>query len=423
MKKKALRAYTLLELMMGIFLVFCAAGYLLGTYAFGARASLSTDRFTAAVNLGQAKMEELQNCPSAHLLTEQKGKFPYPHQDYYWHIKVSAFSKDFSLLTVRTGQNGAPLCTLRRLINTASYTSIDAHIYDSETIFTDNSSKLPFAKVSFWEPFATTPKTVGAAVNWPTGAICGHPGLGIVWASHSQQPKIMQMLFNAEGKNIACKTIEVPANNQGYRAHIIDLAADKMGNFLFCADSANRALWVLDDSGSSGGDYSWKDGLCLVSKQKPIQDLRGIACDQYGSTIWLCEGAPRRLRQFYWGKMPKEGVQEKINSFSGWGEIVDVPFSGAGRLQSVAVNSWGSAVYTIDNSFVYTLIFQENGDCGIWQQIPMSEALRKAQPRALWIDPGNSRLYINTLAGGQWAAAPSIDGTLKSSSFSRINWR
>lgn len=56
MKKKALRAYTLLELMMGIFLVFCAAGYLLGTYAFGARASLSTDRFTAAVNLGQAKM-------------------------------------------------------------------------------------------------------------------------------------------------------------------------------------------------------------------------------------------------------------------------------------------------------------------------------------------------------------------------------
>ena len=53
----------------------------------------------------------------------------------------------------------------------------------------------------------------------------------------------------------------------------------------------------------------------------------------------------------------------------------------------------------------------------------MSEALRKAQPRALWIDPGNSRLYINTLAGGQWAAAPSIDGTLKSSSFSRINWR
>ena len=406
---------------MGIFLVFCAAGYLLGTYAFGAKASLNTDRFTVAVNLGQAKMEELQKCSPASLPTEQKGKFARPYQDYYWYAQISPFSQDFSLLTVRTGQNGAPLCTLRRLINTDTLASIDAHTYDSETVFTDKALKLPFAKVSFWEPLATAPKTTGAAVNWSTGAICGHPGQGIVWASHAREPKILQMLFNAEGKNIACNTIEVPTNSQGYKAHIIDVAADKMGNFLFCADSANRALWVLDDSNNSGA-YSWKNGQCLISKQKPIQDLRGIACDQYGSTVWLCEVTPRRLRQFYWGTLPK-GVQEKINSFSGWGESVVVPFSGAGRLHSVAANIWGSAIYTIDNSFVYTLIFQENSGCGTWQQIPLPESLRKAKPRALWVDPGNSWLYINTLTGGQWAAAPSIDGTLKSSSFSQINWR
>ena len=422
MKRQALRAYTLLELMMGIFLVFCAAGYLLGTYAFGAKASLNTDRFTTAVNLGQAKMEELQNRPPISLPAEQKGKFASPHQDYYWHAQVSTFSQDFSLMTVRTGQNGAPLCTLRRLVNNIVPVSIDAHVYDSEAVFTDSRfNKFPFVKVSFWDPSAVIPKTLGIAATWPTGALCGHPGQGVVWLSHNRQPQILQVLFNAEGKNIACKAIEVPTNKQGYKAHIIDLAADTMGNFLFCADSANRALWVLDDSDSSGS-YSWKNGLCLTSKQKPLKDLRSIACDQYGSTVWLCEGAPRRVRQFYWGSLPK-GTKEKINSFSGWGEAIVVPFPGAGRLHSVAVNSWGSAIYTMDNGFIYSLIFQENSGQGSWQQIAMPEQLCKAQPRALWIDPGNSRLYINTLTGKQWVASPSVDGTLKSGSFSQINWR
>lgn len=421
MIKKGLRAYTLLELMMGIFLVFCVAGYLLGTYAFGAKASLSTDRFTTAVNLGQAKMEELQNSPLALLPIEQKGMFSTPYRDYYWTAQISAFSDDFSLLTVRTGQRNAPLCTLRRLINTAASTSIDAHIYDSEAVFTDGCFKSPFAKVSFWDPLAVAQKTFGAASNWSTGAVCGYPGQGIVWLSHSRQSKLLRLTFNAEGKNTACQTIEIPQISQGYRAHIIDIASDKMGCFLFCADSANRALWVLDDS-SIDGTYSWKNGLCLTSKQKPIKDVRGIACDQYGSTVWLCEGAPRRLRQFYWGSLPK-AVQEKINTLSGWGETLEIPFSGAGALHSVAVNSWGSVIYTMDNSFIYTLLFQENGSKGYWQQITMPEQLCKARPRALWIDPGNSRLYINTLTGGQWVAAPSADGTLKSGCFSQMNWR
>ncbi len=421
MIRKTLRAYTLLELMMGIFLVFCAAGYLLGTYAFGTKANLSTDRFTAAVNLGQAKMEELQNRPPSSLPAEQKGTFPAPHQEYYWKAQISAFSNDFSLLTVYTGHNKAPLCTLRRLINTEVPISLDAHIYDSEAVFTDSRFKKPFAKVSFWETLATTQPASGVASSWPTGAISGHPGQGIVWLAHQREPQVLQMVFDASGKNIACQAIELPPNQQGYRAHIVDLAADKMGSFLFCADSANRALWVLDDSDASGV-YSWKNGLCLTSKQKPIKDLRAVACDQYGSSVWLCEGFSRRLRQFYWGNLP-QAVSEKINSFSGWGEIVEVPFSGAGPLHSVAVNSWGSAIYTMDNSFVYALIFQENGSKGTWQQISMPEPLCQAQPRALWIDPGNSRLYINTLLGGQWAATPSPEGLLSSASFSKMDWR
>ena len=421
MRRKVQLAYTLLELMFGMFLLFCAAGYLLGTYAFGAKASLSTDRFTTAINLGQAKMEELQSRPPSSLLAIQKGTFSKPYQNYYWTAQASAFSEDFVLLTVRTGQRNAPLCTLRRLLNSEARTSIDAHMYDSEVVFCGSGSKPPFSMVSFWKPTSFVQKFSSLPSDWNTGAICGFPGQGLVWLSHYRKPQLLQLIFDEEGKNNSCKVINIPKPSQGYEANIVDIASDKMGNFLFCADSANRALWVLDDS-SNRGTYSWKNGQCLVSKQNPIKDLCGVDCEQYGSSVWLCEGGARRLRQFFWGNLP-QAAKEKIHAYAAWGETFAVPFSGVGKLNSVAVNSWGSAIYTMDNSFIYTLIFQENGGKGQWLQTAMPERLRQERPRALWIDPGNSRLYINTLAGNKWVATPSADGTLKAGSFNRQSWR
>lgn len=421
MRRKVLFAYTLLELMMGIFLVFCAAGYLLGTYAFGSKASLSTDRFTTAINLGQAKMEELQSRPPSSLLSLQKGTFPIPHQDYYWTAQTSNFSDDFILLTVRTGQKNAPLCTLRRLLNNGEQASIDAHLYDSEVVFTDNNLKSPFSMASFWQPAGAAQKISGLPSDWHTGAICGHPGQGLVWLSHNRRPQLAQLTFNDKSKNDACKIINIPKPSRGYEVNIVDIATDKMGNFLFCADSANRALWVLDDSNGKG-TYSWKNGQCLISQKKPINDLCGVDCEQYGSSVWLCEGRPRRLRQFFWGNLP-QAAKEKLHSYAAWGDTFEVPFSGIGNLHSVAVNSWGSVIYTMDNCFIYTLIFQENDGKGRWLKTAMPERLRQERPRALWIDPGNSRLYINTLAGKKWVAIPSIDGILKAGCFSQQNWR
>ncbi|MGM9998408.1 MAG: hypothetical protein ACI38Q_03280 [Candidatus Bruticola sp.] len=421
MKRQGQFAYTLIELMVGLFLIFSAASCLFSTYAFGTKANLGTDRFTTAINLGQAKMEELQSRPYTSLPDRQQGKFAQPYQNYSWSADLSDFSEDFALLTLYTGYNGAPLCTLRRLLAKDCPSSISAHIYDSEASFTDRTFSSPFGKYNFWLTRSVEQKLVGSFPKGEMGAMCGYPAQGIVWLAYLRQPKLCRLIFDGDGNHIGTKLVNVPKLTYGYEADIVDMAADQMGCFVFCADRANQSVWVLDDS-QNQGQVSWSNGRCLTSRLNPLKDLRSIACDQYGTSAWICEGQPRRLRQFYWGSLPKS-FEEKINNYAAWGSCFEVPFSGSGRLHSVAVNSWGSAVYTIDNNFLYGLLFQECSGLGQWSKTPMPSELCRSAPRALWVDPGSSIIYINTLYGGQWAAKPLTDGSLSPSCFSKLSWR
>ncbi|MGM9992235.1 MAG: hypothetical protein ACI376_05225 [Candidatus Bruticola sp.] len=421
MKRQRQFAYTLIELLMGLFLIFAAASCLFSTYAFGSRANLGTDRFTTAINLGQAKMEELQNRPWASLSARMQGKFSAPYQDYSWSVEVSEFSQDFALLTLYTGHKGAPLCTLRRLLGKDRLASISAHTYASEVAFTDRNFSTPFGKYNLWLPSSCEQELFGNLPKDDIGAVCGYPAQGIVWLAYLRLPKLCRLIFDSEGKHIGTKNIAIPKLTYEYEANIVDIASDQMGCFVFCADRANQSIWVLDDS-QNQAQSSWNNGMCLTSRSNPIQDLRSITCDQYGTSVWICEGSLRRLRQFYWGSLPQK-IEEKINNYAAWGSCFKVPFSGAGRLHSVAVNSWGSAVYTIDNKFMYGLIFQECSGAGQWIKAAMPEELCRSGPRALWVDPGSSIIYINTLYGGQWLARPSADGSISPSCFSKISWR
>ena len=417
MLRRLKSAYTLLEMMISLGIVFCAAAFLFSLYAFGARSRLSTDNYTTAVFLAQAKMDELHNIGVDKLAAVQQGQFAKPHDNFTWQAELTSFNRDFCLITLRVWCKQYPHCTLRRLGSQSNSASVAAHCYDSEVTTNGAASSACFSLRSYWNN-ALLGQSVGKlGKNWRTSIHWGYPGSGLVWLVDNSAHQIARLTFNRGGQNLTADKFAFPMPQQGYTPHLTGLAGDCMGSFVFCADSANRALWVLDDSQQSGHPVWQKD--CFVSKKTPLSAITGITCTQYGDQVWLCEGSRRSLRQFFWGHKPA-AAKEAAGSCGYWGDRIDIPYAGAGQLHDVAVNAWGSVLYTVDNQFVYVLIYDNGSGAGRWQKIELPLVLRQAGPKALWVDPGNSRLYVNTEKGKLWAACPKLDGTLTQNSFAQL---
>lgn len=417
------KGYSLLELVIALGLLFIACAHLFSLYAFGVKAARSSKEATAAAFLAQEKMEEWQFGAEKLNHGSQEGRGTGVYSDYRWKAESQPFSEDFSLLTVSAWAPHSPKCSLRRLCPTDRSAPVSLHCYDSEVDFADGGA-LAWQARNYWYDSLVSFKSVIFDEAWRTTAIAGHPGSGLMWLADGGQGRLARLILSDIGKFKMIYKIKCPPQEKGYNPVIAGIAADKMGNFVFCADKANRALWILDDSRDNGA-YYWIGNTFYTCGSEPLGELTGIACDQYGTTLWLCEGRQRRLRTVYWGAPPCGGPYERFASCGYWGEKIACPYKDCGILRSVAVNSWGSVLYTVDSSYLYSVVYNDDGGSvkPLWRRLKLPDRLRKAAPRGLSVDPCNSRLYINTVSGGLWLAVPKADGTLSSGSLSELDWR
>lgn len=421
MRGKA-RAYSLLELLIALFLVFGASLYLFSLYAFGAQATSDTQALTIATFLAQAKMEEIQDQPWSPNSRDREGNFEAPYALYRWQLEVEDFNGHLQLLKLRVWLQGSFInCRLWRLGGAHTGLDVEAQEYDSQQVWTLASGDDPFWQRNSWLEALLRPRPHLPA-TWRSGQAAGHPGQGLLGLSHAWEPKVAKLTFDGEGEPLGARVWELPAPQPGYPPYWRGLASDKMGYRVWGADGANRALWSwgasqpMPTSPQVGRDL-------FISQRLPLGDLRGIASDQFGSTLWLCEGRERRLRPFYWGA-PLRGVEDLEEAGAGayWGEPLRPPFAGVGVLQGVACNSWGSVLYTLDNAYLYLYLFSDSA-AGSWQRVKLPPALQRERPRALWTDPGHSRLYLYTLAGGLWQWTPDNRGRLKAAALQPLPWR
>lgn len=424
LSRHALRAYTILELLVSMTIIFGTCGCLFGMIAMGTSAVRGTKNTSVSSALAQSKMEELQVMPLASISAQKNGRFPAPHSAFLWDSDISEFSIDFKLLTVRAWTPGSPYAVINRLLPSPPLSSIDSHIYDGEAAAGASDSKFSFTR------FSGDPRIIrnyavrglNGDSEWKTGALCGFPGQGLVWTAHAALPRIGRCIFDESGECVQTDIFEVPVPSKGYPPLIKALASDRMGNFVFCADAANRALWVLNDT-AAGGRPSWNDGYCLVCDSNPLGDLAGAACDKYGCIVWLCEGSQRRLRNFYWGSSPYSGA-EAAGTYGYWGDVYNVPFKDGSDLRGVAVSGAGTAVYTMDASSLYGLLYIENSVRGLiltdWFRTTLPEELKDARPADLWVDENGSRLNFIAASSELWSASIDKDGRVSASSFSRM---
>ncbi|MBQ7501221.1 hypothetical protein IJT93_00700 [bacterium] len=418
-----LRGYSLLELIIAFALLFIACAHLFSLYAFGTRAARTTKEATTAAFLAQEKMEEWQFGAEKLLGGSQEGFGKGVYSSYKWRAERQPFSEDFCLLTVSAWAPNSPKCSLRKLCPVDRSAPVSLHCYDSEVDFADGGP-LTWQARNYWYDGLLSFKSVIFDENWHTSAMAGHPGTGLMWLADGGRGYLAKLILSDIGKFKMIFKYKCPQPKNGYSPVFAGIAADKEGNFVFCADKANRALWVLDDSRDNKIAF-WTDSTFFTCKSEPLADLTSIACDQYGSTLWLCEGRERRLRAAYWGGAPPGGSYEKFGPCGYWGEKIVCPYKDCGILRAVAVNGWGSVIYTVDSSYLYCVIYKDNGVSvkPVWQRLKLPEKLRKAAPGGLCVDPCNSRLYINTVAGGLWLAVPKADGTLSAACLSELDWR
>lgn len=396
--------YSLLELLIAISLLFIASFYLFSLYAYGCKAAKNSRTANTSVFLAQEKLEEIR--PFANDLYSQSanGEFAKPYEGYKWKAEIKPFLDTLGLLQVSVWNKNSPPCHLRVLCAKPGYGSISSDLHDNEVIYTVPKNKMCFNRYSYWKEASQQFPSLTKLDNWKTSSIAGHPERGLVWMADGEQAKIARCVY-VDSELRKYDIFEPPHKADEQKPYFVDIAGDIMGNFLFVADSANRVLWILDDSDPKDTKAQWLGGKCWPCYEDPLGDISGVACDQYGESVWVCEGAKRSLRLFCGGK---------------WITKMVVPYSGSSPLKGIAVNPWGSAIYTYDSSYLYTLIYS---DAPYWRKVELPYELMARDPQGICCDPYNSRLYMNTSEGHPWLITPQNDGSIFKENFSSTGWK
>ncbi|MBQ7528820.1 hypothetical protein IJT10_02810 [bacterium] len=393
--------YSLLELLIAVTVLFIASFYLFSLYAYGCKAAKNTRTANTSVFLAQEKLEEIRPFANDLYTKSVSGEFAEPYEGYKWKAEIKPFLDTFGLLQVSVWKKNSPPCRLRVLCANPSCGSVSSHVYDSEVVYTVPQDKIAFKCNSYWENSNQTfnnPKSLGA---WKTTSLVGHPGRGLVWLADGEQAKVARCVY-VDNKLTNCDVFVAPNTTGGQKPYFIDIAGDIMGNYLFVADSANQGIWILDDSQAK---TQWVGNKYLPCYEDPLDGISGLACDQYGENVWVCEGAKRSLRLFSGGR---------------WLTKLEVPYSGNSLLKGIAVNPWGSAIYTFDSSCLYILIYS---DLPRWQKVSLPLELIEQDPQGICCDPYNSRLYMNTAKGKPWLIVPQSDGRVFKEYFKQTGWK
>lgn len=398
------RGFSLLEVLVAMGVMYIVCAYLLGLFASGYRCQAGNREYTATLFLARSKMERLCCMPVECLASVKSGYCEAPYGKYSWKATVSKFDECLNLLTVEVKSPRGSRSTLQCLRRNHAFQGVDCDEFSDQVAWSAPNSKA----LSLWQSSAA-PTRWQVALNTSVaklatlGGISGVPGLGVVWATATDKGQIGYYVFDSRNRLSKSRSLTATAPTNGNTPIFTGISADCWANNLYCADIANAAIWIAQDS---NGKLRWSANSPLRPQKMPLSDPMGLALDESASVLWIAEAGAHALRPLFLSTAvtPTGTGVEKISGLGWWGARLS-PSSGSGEMNGVAVNPWSSAVYAVDSSHLHRLIYSCSAAGKLtaqWYSCALPEELQQQFPSGMCCDAYNDVLFINTKRGQLW---------------------
>lgn len=396
------RGASILEILLAILILFLATLYLLSMFASGQGFTVRGREYSATTFLAQNRMEELLAAP-ADVLAPATGRFTSPHEDYAYEVRISDYEGDLKLVEVIvTSPRGARsrLQTLRRV---DTFFGIACDPAANTLVYAAPGQ----AQLQLLREGASA--TAGPALpQGQPGAVAGHPDTGFLWGVDQNQGRVTYLPTDANAA-----TLEPPSALGQERPRFAGAATDAWGNRLFLADRANRGLWILNDSAPLGG-RGWDPRSPVAPEDPALGTPSGVGADAAGSVVWVADTEGQCLRMLRLSAPIDPTGYEAEPGVGWWSRTQFRPPDGLQAPQGVAVNPWGSTVFTVDGKNLARLDFAPKpagGYDAAWTLTPLPQALQDARPSGVCFDPYRNVVYLNTRTGQVWKHTLAPPGT------------
>lgn len=396
------RGASILEILLAILILFLATLYLLSMFASGQGFTVRGREYSATTFLAQNRMEELLAAP-ADVLAAGSGKFTPPHEDYAYEVRISDYEGDLKLVeVVVTSPRGARsrLQTLRRV---ETFFGIACDPAANRLVYAAPGQ----AQLQLLQDGGSA--TAGPALpEGQPGAVAGHPGLGLLWGVDQSVGRVTYLPTDRPAA-----TLEPPSALGQERPRFAGAASDAWGNRLFLADRANRGLWILHDSAPLGG-RGWNSRSPLAPEEPALGTPSGVGTDAAGSVVWVADTEAQCLRMLRLTAPADPSGYEAEPGVGWWSRTQFRPPDGLQAPQGVAVNPWGSTVFTVDSKNLARLDFVPRvggGYDALWTLTALPQALQDARPSGVCFDPFRNVVYLNTRTGQVWKHTLAPPGT------------
>lgn len=408
-QRRRIVAYTLLELLVSMLILYMACSYLMSLFSSGRRFGLRNREYSTTVFLARNKMEYLCCMPADKLENISSGHFTGDYSGYSWRVSLSGFSGNLKLLTLEVESPLRTKTTLRRLVRGRAFMGVACDSFSDQVIWSvPKSASVNFMQSSGSASLQSLSLVLPGISPCYTGALSGIPGRGAVWAACANRPAIGYYTFSSANKLKARYVLKAPAAGERSAPVFAGIAGDSWGNRLYCADVNNGAIWIAQD-GLTKNALQWSAESPLRPKKVPLEKPMGLALDEHASILWIAESAARAIRPLYLnsGIKPSGSGTEAAAGVGWWGNRLALP-QGTEALQGLAVNSWGSSLFAVDDHHLLILTYKMNAAGSLtsaWSVYSLPSALRSAMPSGLACDPFKNVLYINTSRGELWMAS------------------
>ena len=393
---------SVLEVLLGLLVLFLTSLYLMGLFASGQGFELRSREYALAGFLAQNRMEELLAAP-AESLGPSSGLFPAPHEGYAWQVRVGDFEEDLQWVRVSVTSPRGARSTLETLRRVESFYGVACDPAARTLVYATRGEGAVRLLEDGGSPVPGPGLPAGAGAP-RAGGLAGGPELGLLWVVDQGNPALRYFRFDGSGGFDGGETLEMPASPGPSFA---GAATDGVGNRLFLADRASRSLWILRDAEAFGG-RAWEPRCPVAPEDPPLGVPAGVALDGAGSLAWVADAENGCLRLLLLDPAttpaPREDYEEEPG-LGWWSRRRFRPPEGLGAPQGVATNPWSSVVYAVDETHLVLLEFVPRvggGYIEAWSRVPLPEDLVAARPSGISLDPFRNVVYLNTRSGEVW---------------------
>ncbi len=407
---------SILEVLLGILLVFLASLYLLSLFSSGHSLALRSREYTVATLLARSRMELLTAAPVDAVLPG-RGEFPQPHAGYLWEVRIEDYEGDLKVVEVAVTSPRGARSFLRTLRRQTGFFGVACDPAAHRVVFA-----LPGqAAVQVLQDGGTVspgPTLPAGSAPARAGGLAGCPGLGYLWVVDQDNLNVQYFREDPAGGFDGGDSLVPRPGPAAVTPRFAGAASDASANRLFLADRANRGVWILQDA-SPFGQQTWGEGLPLAPQDPSLGVPSGVAVDASGSVVWVADTENRCLRKLLLSgpPSPREDFEEEPG-VGWWSRRRFHPEEGMGAPQGVAVNPWSSAVLCATESDLWVLDFLPGPSAGFlesWKRVPLPADLVRARPSGVCLDPYRNVVYLNTRSGQLWKHTLAPPGT-----FSRL---